>query len=129
MKAFKSWGQAHSGRKDWSTPQKVYRELDTEFHFADDPCPLHGAEGLIDGLSREWKSPVFMNPPYGPGDLTRWMRRAYEEGQRGSTVVCLVPARTDCFWWHEYALKAAEIRFVRGRLCFNDGKKQHHSLV
>jgi site-specific DNA-methyltransferase (adenine-specific) len=32
-------------------------------------------------------------------------------------VVCLVPARTDTAWWHDYAMKG-QIRFLRGRLKF-----------
>jgi len=61
-----------------------------------------------------------MNPPYGRviGD---WMRKAYEESQRGALVVCLVPARTDTAWWHDYAAKG-DVTFIRGRLKFGDGK-------
>ena len=35
-------------------------------------------------------------------------------------VVCLLPARTDTAWWHDFVMKAAEIRFIRGRVHFND---------
>jgi hypothetical protein len=48
-------------------------------------------------------------------------------GQRGSRserqregiaklVVRLVRARPDSAWWHDYVMRAAEIRFVRDRL-------------
>lgn len=50
------------------------------------------------------------------------MKNAYEEAQKGATVVCLLPARTDTSWWHEHVMKAREIRFVRGRLKFGDAK-------
>ena len=42
----------------------------------------------------------------------------------GAVVVCLVPARTDTAWWHDYAMQG-EIRFIRGRLKFEamDGVK------
>lgn len=46
------------------------------------------------------------------------MRKAYESWIEGATVVCLVPARTDTGWWHDYAAKASEIRFIRGRVKF-----------
>ena len=39
----------------------------------------------------------------------------------GATVVCLLPARTDTAWWHDYCMKG-KITFVRGRLKFGDGK-------
>jgi site-specific DNA-methyltransferase (adenine-specific) len=61
-----------------------------------------------------------MNPPYGRA-IGLWMRKAYEESKRGAVVVCLVPARTDTAWWHDYAEKG-EVRFIRGRLKFGDGK-------
>jgi site-specific DNA-methyltransferase (adenine-specific) len=31
-------------------------------------------------------------------------------------MVFLVAARTDTAWWHRYALRGAEIRFIKGRL-------------
>jgi hypothetical protein len=55
-----------------------------------------------------------MNPPYGEA-IGEWMRKAWESGQAGATVVCLVPARVDTGWWWEYA-RRGEIRFLRGRL-------------
>jgi site-specific DNA-methyltransferase (adenine-specific) len=61
-----------------------------------------------------------MNPPYGR-EIGKWMKKAVEEWKRGNTVVCLVPARTDTAWWHDYAIKG-EIRFIRGRLKFGGGK-------
>lgn len=61
-----------------------------------------------------------MNPPYGR-TIKQWMRKAYESSISGATVVCLVPARTDTEWWHEYAMKG-DITFIRGRLKFGDAK-------
>lgn len=101
----------------WATPQALYDELDAEFHFTDDPCPLNGDGGL--SPDREWGECVYMNPPYGRG-ITQWICRAYEEGLKGKTVVCLIPSRTDTQWWHRYVMKADEIRFIEGRLHFND---------
>lgn len=48
----------------WATPRGVYDELDREFHFNDDPCPLHGIDDA-DGLARAWGSSTYVNPPYG----------------------------------------------------------------
>ena len=50
------------------------------------------------------------------------VKSADEESQRGALVVCLVHARTDTRWWHDWAMKATEVRFVVGRLKFGDGK-------
>lgn len=102
----------------WATPREVYDKLDEEFHFNDDPCPLHS---VVDRLDTEWGASVFMNPPYGR-EITRWLRKAYEESLKGKTIVCLLPSRTDTRWWHEYIMKAKEIRFLRGRLKFGGAK-------
>lgn len=57
-----------------------------------------------------------MNPPYGRG-IDAWVRKAYLAAQAGATVVCLLPARTDTKWWHDYCQKG-EVTFIRGRLKF-----------
>lgn len=75
-----------------------------------------------------WWGKVWMNPPYGR-TIGQWMKKAYESATTSPVdglpdadlVVCLVPARTDTAWWHDYAMKG-EIRFIRGRLKFGDAK-------
>lgn len=37
-------------------------------------------------------------------------------------MVCLLPSRTDTRWFHDWVLGKAELRFVKGRLKFGDGK-------
>ena len=59
-----------------------------------------------------------MNPPYGRL-IKHWLKKAYEESRNeNTTVVCLIPARTDTKYWHEYCMKAEKIYFVKGRLKF-----------
>src|SRR5262249_4101706 len=74
-----------------------------------------------DGLAQDWAGEtVFMNPPYGR-QISRWVRKAHDSAARGATVVCLVPARTDTHWWHNYVIDG-EVRFLKGRLKFGDSK-------
>lgn len=104
----------------WATPAAVYEGLDAEFHFTLDPCPMDDAERIMeqDGLARSWAGErVFCNPPYGRG-VWRWLDKARE----ADVAVFLLPSRTDTAWWHDYGLKASEIRFVRGRLRFGEAK-------
>ncbi|WP_448973407.1 hypothetical protein [Oribacterium sp.] len=42
--------------------------------------------------------------------------------ERETLVVMLIPARTDTRYFHDYIYGKAEIRFVKGRLKFGDGK-------
>jgi len=112
----------------WSTPQDFFDALDAEFHFNTDVCATaDNAKCKVfyspedDGLNIAWHGTCFMNPPYGR-TIGAWMEKAYVESRfYGHTVVCLVPARTDTAWWHDYAMKG-EIRFIRGRLKFGGSK-------
>lgn len=107
-----------SARHDWKTPKAVYQTLDAEFGFDFDPCPINPK---FDGLSIDWGGVNFVNPPYGR-QIPKWIEKGYEEYQKGKTVVFLIPSRTDTKWWHDFLMKADEIRFIRGRLKFDDGK-------
>lgn len=104
---------------NWKTPDILYKELDKEFHFNFDPCPLDNPDN-IDGLKIEWGTRTFVNPPYS--QLKAWCKKAYEESLKGKTIVMLIPSRTDTCAWHSYIMKATEIRFIKGRLKFGNAK-------
>lgn len=111
----------------WATPQAFFDKLNAEYGFTLDACASHENAKCqfyftkeVNGLSRKWSGVVWMNPPYGR-EIGDWMRKAYESSLSGATVVCLVPARTDTKWWHDYAMKG-EIDFIRGRLKFGNAK-------
>lgn len=107
-----------SQSNEWRTPEGTYRDLDAEFGFTYDPCPLSGDQLISDGLLADWGAVTFCNPPYSK--IADWVRKAYMEWQKGRTVVLLIPSRTDTAWWHDYVMKATEIRFIRGRLRFGE---------
>jgi hypothetical protein len=65
-----------------------------------------------------------MNPPYGR-TIKGWIEKAFQEANcTKSTVVSLLPARTDTKWFHEniYNKCGVEIEFIKGRLKFGDAK-------
>ena len=115
----------------WSTPIDFYNQLDKEFNFNLDPCANEDNAKcdnyfteLQDGLLQDWKgNVVFCNPPYGTV-LKHWVKKCHDEGQdHNTTVVMLIPARTDTRYFHDYIYhKAKEIRFIKGRLKFGDSK-------
>lgn len=108
----------------WATPQEFFDKMAQEFPFTLDPCCTHENAKCFqhfteaeDGLKQPWnRHVVWMNPPYGR-TIGLWMAKAVSEWKLGATVVCLVPARTDTAWWHDYAMQG-EVRFIRGRLKF-----------
>ena len=113
------------GRDDWETPQKLFNALDITFNFTLDPCASdsnHKCKKYFtekeDGLTKDWSgNSVFVNPPYSKNK--NWVKKCWEEGQKdGTKVVLLIPSRTDTIYWHDYCLRAEEIHFIKGRLCF-----------
>lgn len=124
-------GLFSSNTNEWATPQAFYNELNAEFHFNLDPCSTHENAKCEkhftlaeNGLLCDWGGcNVFCNPPYGR-EIGKWVRKAYEESLKPNTlVVMLIPARTDTAYFHDYIYHKAEIRFVRGRLHFNESKQ------
>ncbi len=111
----------------WETPTNLFIKYDDIYNFKIDVCAtLQNSKcpeffsPEVDGLKQKWTGTCWMNPPYGKV-IGAWMKKAYESSLSGATVVCLVPARTDTKWWHDYAMKG-EIEFLRGRIKFGGHK-------
>ena len=121
----------------WSTPQAFFDKLNAEFNFTLDVCATpenakcpafytSAQDGLQqnwfnDALNESYESVVFMNPPYGR-NIGSWCKKARIEQKKGTTVVALLPARTDTAWFQDFVLPYAELRWVRGRLKFGNSK-------
>lgn len=117
----------------WATPQDFFDKINSIYSFDIDVCAepdtakcSHYFTKEMNALEIDWKaegdrffdaSPTcFMNPPYGR-QIGVFIKKAYEESLKGCEVVCLLPARTDTKWFHEYC-KKGEIEFIKGRLKF-----------
>lgn len=100
---------------EWGTPKDFYNDLNNEFNFNFDPCPLGGTENAI---FKDWPGRVFCNPPYSK--VRQFLEKGIIEIKRGNAelVVFLVFARTDTKWFHDLVYNKAEIRFIKGRLKF-----------
>lgn len=119
-----------SDRTDWETPRDLFERLNAFWQF-DLDVAASDANHLCDdyytketdGLAHSWAGRrVWCNPPYGK-QIAEWVRKSYEETRDGRTlVIMLVPARTDTRWYHDYIQgKAAEVKFIRGRLKYTLG--------
>lgn len=112
----------HNETKEWYTPPEIFKALNIEFDM--DVCspgldivpwiPAIKHLTMFDnGLVTTWEGKVWMNPPYG-SDTPKWMRLFQAHGNG----IALVFARTDCAWFHDYAIKCDVLCFMRGRIRF-----------
>jgi site-specific DNA-methyltransferase (adenine-specific) len=126
----------------WATPKYFFDALDKEFNFTLDPCAFPDSAKCnkfftpeVNGLNQDWSNDTFfMNPPYGRGqDVYSWVKKAYESSLAGGTGVCLLPLSGDTKWFHEFVMKATEIRFVSDRIWFElngvAARANHASVV
>lgn len=100
---------------EWETPQWLLEEIEKEFGFFFDPCPL-GAD--FNGLEVEWGSVNYINPPYNRKDKEAFIRKAYEVSKQGNKCIMLLPVSTSTKIFHEIIYPNAEIRFLKGRVKF-----------
>ena len=120
----------YSSKSDlWETPKHIFDALNNEFKFTLDPCATKSNYKVSNyfteednGLIKDWSgNNVFCNPPYSK--IKEWVQKCYEESLKpNTTVVMLIPARTDTIYFHNYIYHRSEIRFIKGRLHFNNSK-------
>ena len=123
-------------KDDWATPDYLYKDLNEEFNFDFDPCPL---QSDFDGLEVEWGKSNFINPPYSRKLKEQFIRKAFEESKKGKLCVMLLPVSTSTVIFHEIIYKNTEIRFLKGRVKFigvntrgekvNDKCGMHDSMI
>tara|TARA_R100000234_G_C5002113_1_gene180794 strand:- start:1271 stop:1759 length:489 start_codon:yes stop_codon:yes gene_type:complete len=122
-------GLFSSKHQAWETPSWLFDTLNEWFNFDCDAaassdnalCDVF-LDKEADALSMpEWPGEsIWLNPPYGRA-VGAFVAKAAEQAALGKTVVVLVFARTDTRWWHDAAMKAQYIFFIKGRLRFNKG--------
>ena len=121
-----------TGSDEWGTPRWLYDYLNNTYKFTLDPCSTD-ANALCeqhftqetDGLKQTWTGRVYCNPPYS--EAKKWMQKAFDSCKEGSAelVVCLIPARTETEFWHDYVdRRALQVFFIRGRLVFECTEEQ-----
>ena len=118
-----------SNSEEWATPQDLFDKLNDEFKFDLDIAANdnnHKCERYYtketDALAHknEWQGNIWCNPPYGR-KIGEWVKACAEYS---GLSVMLIPARTDTKYFHTYIYKKpnVEIRFLQGRLHFNNSK-------
>jgi site-specific DNA-methyltransferase (adenine-specific) len=119
-----------SKNDEWTTPDDLFNKLNAEFNFTLDAAASNENYKVAnyytiqdDGLRRSWGGEiVFCNPPYS--NINEWVKKAYNESLKPkTTIVLLIPARTDTKFFHKYIYHRSEIRFIRGRVHFSNSKQ------
>lgn len=117
-----------TGKQTWKTPDIIFLPLDSEFSFETDLacdeenklCPI-GFTEQDESLSKEWVGVNWLNPPFGKVKL--WVKKAYEETRKdGTIIVMLIFSKTNTVWWHDYVMRAKEVRLIKGRPKFKGAK-------
>ena len=109
----------------WETPPELFDRFDRVFRFDLDVCAFPDSAKCRwfftpsdDGLQQPWAPRVcWMNPPYGR-TIAAWLQKAWQESQRGATVVALLPGDTSTRWWHDWVQGKAEVHPLDGRVRF-----------
>lgn len=115
--------RAYQGKTDeWLTPPNIIKTLGT---FDLDPCsPINRPWDTAlnhytindNGLLKEWKDSVWLNPPYGP-QTKQWL----EKMANHNNGIALIFARTETKMFHDYVWNVASgIFFFKGRLFFHN---------
>ena len=102
----------------WETPKEVYDQLNNEFKFNFDPCPLYDKNN--NALFIEWQGRIYCNPPYDNKSIRLFLEKGLLELKKGNVelIVYLLPVKTSKSWFHDLVLDKAEIRFFKKRLTF-----------
>lgn len=119
-----------SKSNEWQTPKELFNKLNAEFNF-DFDAAANEKNHLCDkyfslensALDKNWPDygKVFWcNCPYGR-EISKFVKKSYEESLKGVVVVMLIPARVDTKWFHNYCAKG-EVRFIKGRVKFTNGE-------
>lgn len=123
-----------SSRSDYLTPKSIYEPILKELGRNDFDCDVCCSDtnipaiarftpegfyvydrkiGEANGLTGGWSPINWMNPPFR--ECAKWVKKAYEEQQRGNTTYSILPVRTETKFWHDYILNNpdVEIRWLR----------------
>lgn len=116
------------GNDNWQTPWWFLALIRQLGILAFDACTtaanptgaLQFCTPTEDGLKNTWarQGLCFVNPPYSR--IRAWIAKCAAEAALGSTVIALIPSRTDTRAFHAECETAQRFAFLRGRLVFVD---------
>jgi hypothetical protein len=122
-----------TGDNEWFTPAEYVEAARLVLEAIDlDPATHPKAQEWIkatqyftraeDGLKQEWHGRVWLNPPYGRGEIGPFITKLVREidADHVSAAVLLTHSYTDTEWFHSVMPVAQMLCFTKGRVKFED---------
>lgn len=119
------------------TPQELFSELDSEFHFDLDVCALPETAKCKnyfleqESLFQPWIGVCWCDPPSGRSinDLVRMAMLSSD--YYDTTIVMLLPAKTNAKWFYDYIYQKrnVEVRFLPMMVKFRNSKKKSPAMI
>lgn len=106
---------------------------DSYFTEANDSLGQDWLEAFLGAIDEEerlghW---LWLNPPFSGGldpetgkkrNLGHWMKKCWEESQRGCRILVLVPYSSDANWWRDWVLGKGRTEALAPRVTFVGSK-------
>jgi phage N-6-adenine-methyltransferase len=112
-----------STNQEWETPSDLFQKINRIYKFTRDVCASEKNKKCVlfwsesdSCLNKKWQGINWMNPPFK--DMKKFIKKAYLE-RFNAVTVCLIPARTNTRWWHDWCMEG-EISFICGRPKFGN---------
>jgi ParB family chromosome partitioning protein len=130
----------NSGNNEWYTPEKyieMARAVLGEIEL--DPASSETANKTVkadcfyteqdDGLSKQWRGKVWMNPPYGTDLIGKFTEKFADEYTAGSITegIVLVNNATETAWFSYLVEAAAAVVFPHGRIKYYSPTKESNA--
>lgn len=123
----------NSGQNEWYTPPEFISAARKAMSGIDlDPATSEVAQQTVkakryytaddDGLTKQWRGRVWMNPPYSSSLIGRFTGKLVEHVRSGDVAAfcCLVNNATETDWFQEIADVADAVCFPSKRIKFHD---------
>jgi phage N-6-adenine-methyltransferase len=120
-----------TGDNEWYTPAIYIEKVRRVLGCIDlDPASSEFAQNIVkakkyytietNGLDKDWKGNVFMNPPFGRAEINLFINKWVEEikNKNIKSTILLTNNFTDTSWFHNAAVISKLLCFTRGRVNF-----------
>lgn len=119
----------NSGNNEWYTPADIIEAARTAMGSIDfDPASSDIAQEVVkaseyytaetDGLTKDWRGNVWMNPPYATELIGKFVDKLIEQLPHIEQAIVLVNNATETEWFGKLASKADMVCFPRSRVKF-----------